>query len=124
MLEYMIDCKVVNVYQNSIRNVHFYLMFNDYLANTHNLTQVFNINKHQLLELCQKVLDELANRNMLSTHRIPTQISNEIFEQIRDDPSIKILADCIPLQLFHSLAPLIRTSLSGPTLSVYFSLHA
>ena len=124
MLEFMIDCKVVNIYHNSIRNVHFYLMFNDHLANTNNLTQVFNINRQQLLDLCQKVLDELSNRNMLNTHRISTQISNEIFEQLRDDPSIQILADCIPLQLFHSLAPLIRTTLSGPTLSVYLSLHA
>ena len=124
MLEYMLDCKTINTVNSEIRKVHFHLWFNEHLDNTYNLSQTLSINRTKLLNLCQKLINEIINRDMLESNRFSTQISNEIFESVRDDPCIQVLADCIPLHLFHSLHPLLRTSVTNTTLSVFFSLHA
>ena len=124
MLEYTLDCTPLTTVNTDIRKVHFHFWINEQLDNTYNLSETLNINRTKLLNLCQKLINEIINRNMLESTRFSTQTSNEIFESVRDDPCIQVLADCIPLHLFHSLHPLLRTSVSNQTLSVFFSLHA
>ena len=124
MLEYTLDCNVTNSVNTNIRTVNFHLWINEYLDNTYNLSDLFLINRTKLLHLCQKIINEIVDRNMLETTRFPTQTSQEIFENIRDDPCLQVLADCLPLDTFQSLNPLLRTSVSDTTLTIYFSLHA
>ena len=124
MLEYTLTCTPTNTVNTNIQTVHFHLWFNEHLDNTYNLSETLSINRTKLLNLCQKLINEIINRNMLESNRFPTHMSNEIFEAVRDDPCIQILADCIPLDLFHSLHPLLRTTVVNTTLSVFFSLHA
>ena len=99
----------------------FILKLNEDLEHRLHTHQLFQ--KSDIRRLCEIVLWGIQDHDQLRTPRIPSQICHSIFEEIRDDPCLKILAEKLDLSYYHHLEPLIGTKIKHNTLTVTFSLH-
>ena len=78
-----------------------------------------------LKNLAFKIVDELSAQNLFEHQniRVSSQISNDIFDMVRNDPLLQTLIEHLDLSTAQNIVPLISLSTSTHPLSIVFSLH-
>lgn len=126
----MFDCQLHFTIKDSrmprVKNCTLHVQLNDALMSMININPKSIFTHKSSSDMLDTILLELGRRNLLNTSgaRIPTSVCTEIFELIRDYPSLKTLADQLNLDFFFKLSPLLRTSYCKPRLHIFFSIHA